>query len=60
MGSGYLCQEAPRDEVKVLPSVRIEPDGHALETMERIERGPYDYLDAALAEIEMHKPAQSW
>ena len=33
---------------------RIEPDGHARETMARIERGPYDSLDAALAEIEKH------
>jgi hypothetical protein len=33
---------------------RIEPDGHARETMARIERGPYGSLDAALAEIEKH------
>jgi hypothetical protein len=32
----------------------IQPDGHALETMARIERGPYGSLDAALTEIEKH------
>jgi len=32
----------------------IQPDGHALETMESIERGPYGSLDEALAEIEKH------
>ena len=32
----------------------IRPDGHALETMAGIERGPYASLDAALAEIERH------
>jgi hypothetical protein len=32
----------------------IQPDGHALETMAGIERGPYASLDEALAEIEKH------
>jgi hypothetical protein len=32
----------------------IHPDGHALETMAGINRGPYASLDAALAEIETH------
>ena len=30
----------------------IEPEGHSLETMAGIVRGPYPSLDAALAEIE--------
>ena len=29
----------------------IYPEGHAFETMADIQRGPYDSLDAALAEI---------
>ena len=32
----------------------ICPEGHALETMAGIERGPHASLDAALAEIEKH------
>jgi hypothetical protein len=32
----------------------IYPEGHGLETMRDIHRGPYDSLDAALAEIERH------
>ena len=32
----------------------ICPEGHALETMAGIERGPHASLDAALAEIERH------
>jgi hypothetical protein len=32
----------------------IYPEGHAFETMADIHRGPYDSLDAALAEIERH------
>ncbi len=32
----------------------IDPDGHALETMAGIRKGPYLSLDAALAEIEKH------
>jgi len=32
----------------------IQPDGHAVETMALIRRGPYASLDAALAEIEKH------
>jgi hypothetical protein len=32
----------------------IYPEGHALETMADIQRGPPASLDAALAEIERH------
>ena len=32
----------------------IYPEGHAFETMADTHRGPYDSLDAALAEIERH------
>jgi hypothetical protein len=32
----------------------IYPEGHAFEAMADIQRGPYDSLDAALAEIERH------
>jgi hypothetical protein len=32
----------------------VYPEGHALETMARIEQGPHASLDAALAEIERH------
>jgi hypothetical protein len=32
----------------------IYPEGHAFETMAGISCGPYDSLDAALAEIETH------
>jgi hypothetical protein len=32
----------------------ICPEGHAFETMADMHRGPYDSLDAALAEIERH------
>jgi hypothetical protein len=32
----------------------ICPEGHALETMAGMNRGPYASLDAALAEIERH------
>jgi hypothetical protein len=32
----------------------IYPEGHGLKTMRDIHRGPYDSLDAALAEIERH------
>ena len=32
----------------------IYPEGHAFETMAGIQCGPYDSLDAALAEIETH------
>jgi hypothetical protein len=32
----------------------IHPDGQALETMDGINRGPFESLDAALSEIETH------
>ncbi|HWG05857.1 MAG TPA: hypothetical protein VG271_12660 [Beijerinckiaceae bacterium] len=32
----------------------IGPEGHALETMDTMSRGPFHSLDAALAEIEKH------
>jgi hypothetical protein len=32
----------------------IYPEGHAIETMADIQRGPHASLDAALAEIERH------
>jgi hypothetical protein len=32
----------------------IVPEGHALETMNAMNRGPFLSLDAALAEIEKH------
>jgi hypothetical protein len=32
----------------------IYPEGHAFEAMADLHRGPYDSLDAALAEIERH------
>ena len=32
----------------------IQPDGHAVETMASIRRGPYASLDTALAAIEKH------
>ena len=32
----------------------IQPDGHAVETMADMKLGPFNSLDAALAEVERH------
>jgi hypothetical protein len=44
---GSIAQSAP-------DQFAICPEGHALETMAGIERGPHASLDAALVEIEKH------
>ncbi len=33
---------------------RIEPEGHAIETMSGLQFGPHPTLDAALSKIERH------
>jgi hypothetical protein len=49
-----LGRSMGRVEEKSPAEFIIQPDGHALETMAGIERGPYASLDAALAEIEKY------